>query len=50
VNVAGTTIDPSDQYQSTAAQKARDGLIGDALTAFRGTQFSQFSDRASLPT
>ena len=39
------TIDPSDQYQSTAAQKARDGSIGDALTAFRGTQFSQFSDQ-----
>jgi raffinose/stachyose/melibiose transport system substrate-binding protein len=39
------TIDPSDQYQSTAAQKARDGSIGDALTAFRGTQFGQFSDQ-----
>src|SRR5664279_4634686 len=39
------TIDPSDQYQSTVAQKARDGSIGDALTAFRGTQFGQFSDQ-----
>ena len=39
------TIDPSEQYQSTAAQKARDGSIGDALTALRGTQFSQFSEQ-----
>ncbi|MET0866384.1 MAG: extracellular solute-binding protein, partial [Nakamurella sp.] len=39
------TIDPSEQYQSTAAQKARDGSIGDALTAFRGTQLTQFSEQ-----
>lgn len=38
------TIDPSEQYQSTAAQKARGGDIGDALTAFRGTQLNQFAD------
>ncbi|GAA1490159.1 ABC transporter substrate-binding protein [Brachybacterium sacelli] len=38
------TIDPSEQYQSTAAQKARDGEIGDVLTAFRGTQLDQFAD------
>lgn len=38
------TIDPSEQYQSTAAQKARGGDIGDALTAFRGTQLDQFAD------
>ena len=37
------TIDPSEQYQSTAAQKARGGDIGDALTAFRGTQLDQFA-------
>jgi raffinose/stachyose/melibiose transport system substrate-binding protein len=42
------TIDPSEQYQSTAAQKARDGSIGDALTAFRGTQFSQFTEQNIL--
>jgi raffinose/stachyose/melibiose transport system substrate-binding protein len=39
------TIDPSEQYQSTAAQKARDGSIGDALTAFRGTQLTQFNEQ-----
>jgi raffinose/stachyose/melibiose transport system substrate-binding protein len=39
------TIDPSEQYQSTAAQKARDGSIGDALTALRGTQFAQFTEQ-----
>lgn len=39
------TIDPSEQYQSTAAQKARDGSIGDALTALRGTQFTQFTEQ-----
>jgi raffinose/stachyose/melibiose transport system substrate-binding protein len=39
------TIDPSEQYQSTAAQKARDGSIGDALTAFRGTQLNQFNEQ-----
>ncbi|WP_422116703.1 ABC transporter substrate-binding protein [Brachybacterium sp. UNK5269] len=38
------TIDPSEQYQSTAAQKARGGDIGDALTAFRGTQLDQFAE------
>ena len=38
------TIDPSEDYQSTAAQKARDGAVGDALTALTGTQFSQFVD------
>ncbi|MGY5766147.1 ABC transporter substrate-binding protein [Brachybacterium sp. DNPG3] len=37
-------IDPSDQYQSTAAQKAKDGDVGDALTAFRGTQLEQFAE------
>lgn len=42
------TIDPSEQYQSTAAQKARDGSIGDALTAFRGTQFAQFTEQNIL--
>ncbi|WP_205844033.1 ABC transporter substrate-binding protein [Nakamurella deserti] len=42
------TIDPSEQYQSTAAQKARDGSIGDALTAFRGTQFNQFTEQDIL--
>jgi raffinose/stachyose/melibiose transport system substrate-binding protein len=42
------TIDPSEQYQSTAAQKARDGSIGDALTAFRGTQFNQFTEQNIL--
>ncbi len=39
------TIDPSEQYQSTAAQKARDGSIGDALTALRGAQFDQFVEQ-----
>lgn len=39
------TIDPSDPYQSNAAQKARDGSIGDALTAFRGTQLDQFGEQ-----
>lgn len=39
------TIDPSEQYQSTAAQKARDGTIGDALTALRGAQFDQFVEQ-----
>lgn len=39
------TIEPSEQYQATAAQKARDGAIGDALTAFRGAQFQQFVDQ-----
>lgn len=38
------TIDPSEQYQSTAAQKARGGDIGDVLTAFRGTQLDQFAE------
>lgn len=38
------TIDPSEQYQATAAQKARDGAIGDVLGAFRGAQFQQFVD------
>lgn len=36
------TIDPSDTYQSTAAQRARTGEIGDVLTSFRGAQFEQF--------
>jgi len=38
------TIDPSDQYQSTAAQRARDGEVGDVLPTFRGAQFEQFVD------
>ncbi|WP_392507245.1 ABC transporter substrate-binding protein [Naumannella halotolerans] len=38
------TIDPSEQYQSTAAQKARDGAIGDSLTALAGAQFNQFAE------
>lgn len=38
------TIDPSSQYSSTAAQRARTGDIGDALTSFRGAQFEQFVD------
>lgn len=42
------TIDPSEQYQSTAAQKARGGDIGDALTAFRGTQLDQFAELGIL--
>jgi len=38
------TIDPSDQYQSTAAQRAREGDVGDVLPTFRGAQFEQFVD------
>jgi raffinose/stachyose/melibiose transport system substrate-binding protein len=38
------TIDPSEQYEATAAQKAGTGSVGDALTAFRGPQFTQFAE------
>ncbi len=38
-------IDPSNQYQATAAVKARSGNTGDALTAFRGAQLVQFAEQ-----
>lgn len=37
------TILPSQDYQSTALQKIRDGSAGDVFAAFRGAQFEQMA-------
>jgi raffinose/stachyose/melibiose transport system substrate-binding protein len=37
------TILPSQNYQSTALQKIKDGTAGDVFTAFRGAQFEQIA-------
>lgn len=36
-------ISPSNDYQSTALQRIRGGSIGNAFTAFRGTQFTNIA-------
>lgn len=48
-------ISPSNDYQSTALQRIRGGDIGDAFTAFRGSQFVDmvsagiYADLSGLP-
>lgn len=48
-------ISPSEDYQSSALQRIRDGAVGDVFTAFRGAQFVDmakadvFADLSDLP-